>query len=223
MATDFRALCAELLIALENAISIIYYEGGTKHISTAKPIVNRARAALTDEPAVPEGRESVAVTGQPSDEELTRLWFETDGRAVLGAKEYARAVLARWGNLKARVTSSTPADGEVAELVAWLREIGDTIQPSHLAEHQRYKRAAELLQRQVLVPVPVSERLPGPEDCDGEGRCWYWRPSHPESGYLEGWMLRPSSWGVGHYDFDDSVIHTHWLSAHALPLPEVGE
>ena len=146
MATDFRALCAELLIALENAISIIYYEGGTKHISTAKPIVNRARAALADEPAVPEGREPVAVTGQLS--------------------------------------------------------------------------AAELLQRQALVPVPVSERLPGPEDCDADGRCWWWHPSHPESSYLEGWMLRPSSWGVGHYDFDDSVIHTHWLPAHALPQPE---
>ena len=53
MSTDFRALCAELLMALENAISIIYREDGTKHISTAKPIVNRARAALADEPAVP--------------------------------------------------------------------------------------------------------------------------------------------------------------------------
>ena len=47
-----------------------------------------------------------------------------------------------------------PSDGEVAELVTWLEETGDTIQPSHLAEHQRYKRTAELLQRQALVPVP---------------------------------------------------------------------
>ena len=52
--TDFRALCAELLWALENAISIIYREDGTKHISTAEQVVNRARAALADEPTVPE-------------------------------------------------------------------------------------------------------------------------------------------------------------------------
>jgi hypothetical protein len=54
MMTDFRALCAELLWALENAISIIYREDGTKHISTAEQVVNRARAALADEPTVPE-------------------------------------------------------------------------------------------------------------------------------------------------------------------------
>lgn len=41
-----------------------------------------------------------------------------------------------------------PDAGEAAELVAWLGEIGDQIQPSHLAVHQRYKRAAELLQQQ---------------------------------------------------------------------------
>jgi hypothetical protein len=26
--------------------------------------------------------------------------------------------------------------------------------------------------RPVVEPVPVSERLPGPEDCDAKGRCW---------------------------------------------------
>lgn len=68
-------------------------------------------------------------------------------------------------------------------------------------------------------PVPVAERLPGPEDCDEKGRCWWWHPSHPESGYSEGWMLRPRAWGAGCYDFDDRLMHTHWLPAHALPLP----
>ena len=28
--------------------------------------------------------------------------------------------------------------------------------------------------RPAIEPVPVSERLPGPEDCDAEGRCWWW-------------------------------------------------
>jgi hypothetical protein len=68
-------------------------------------------------------------------------------------------------------------------------------------------------------PIPVSERLPEAGDCDAEGRCWWWHPSHPESGYQEGWMLRPGNWGTGHYDADDCLAHTHWLPAHALPLP----
>ena len=91
MTDQFRALCANLTAALNDwqcETGDDRYEG----------LIDRARAALADEPAVPKGREPVAVAGQPSDEELTRLWFETDGRAVLGAKEYARAVLARWGN-----------------------------------------------------------------------------------------------------------------------------
>jgi hypothetical protein len=77
---------------------------------------------------------------------------------------------------------------------------------------------AELAEPQ---PIPVSERLPEAGDCDAEGRCWWWHPSHPESGYQEGWMLRPGDWGTGRYDSDDCLAHTHWLPTHALPLPSV--
>lgn len=44
--TDYRALCAELLAALENAIGVIYHEGGTQHISTADAVITRADVAL---------------------------------------------------------------------------------------------------------------------------------------------------------------------------------
>lgn len=44
-------------------------------------------------------------------------------------------------------------------------------------------------------PVPVSERLPEPEDCDAEGRCWWF---HDE----------------------DGALCSHWLPAHALPVPQ---
>jgi len=44
--TDWRALCAELLEALENAIRVIYHEDGTKHISTADAVIAKADAAL---------------------------------------------------------------------------------------------------------------------------------------------------------------------------------
>lgn len=158
---------------------------------------------------------------EPSDEELAdvywKAWHEYHDRtnSVLHSVGL-RAVLARFGN----PAPAPPAGGEVAELAEWLQNeshhqdlIGETL----------LRHAAELLQRQAPVPVPVSERLPGPEDCDAEGECWWWHPSHPESGYSEGWMLRPRSWGVGHYDFDDRPTHTHWLPAHALPVPEVDE
>jgi hypothetical protein len=42
-------------------------------------------------------------------------------------------------------------------------------------------------------PIPVSKRLPGPGDCDTDGRCWWYG------------------------DGEDLV--THWLPAHAPPLP----
>ena len=44
--TDWRALCAELLDALENAIRVIYREDGTKHISTADAVITKADTAL---------------------------------------------------------------------------------------------------------------------------------------------------------------------------------
>ena len=52
-------------------------------------------------------------------------------------------------------------------------------------------------------PVPVSERLPGPEDCLDEGWAWFFSPR-------VGW--RQAVLPV-------SAAYTHWLPAHALPLP----
>jgi hypothetical protein len=120
-------------------------------------------------PAV-QSREPASVTTEPNDQDLDDLAEEHLCFDVGSRREYARAVLARWGN---------PAPQ----------------------------------------PISVSERLPEAGDCDAEGRCWWWHPSHPESGYQEGWMLRPGDWGTGHYDSDDCLAHTHWLPAHALPLP----
>lgn len=52
-------------------------------------------------------------------------------------------------------------------------------------------------------PVPVSERLPGPEDCLDEGWAWFFNPR-------TGW--RQASQPV-------HSTYTHWLPAHALPTP----
>ena len=60
-------------------------------------------------------------------------------------------------------------------------------------------------------PVAVSERLPGPEDCNAEGMCWwliepYPRPVGPGGKF----------WSLCRY-FPGSA---HWLPANALPTPE---
>jgi hypothetical protein len=39
--------------------------------------------------------------------------------------------------------------------------------------------------RPAIQPVPVSERLPGSEDCDAEGRCWWHRYTPTKEWHLQ--------------------------------------
>jgi hypothetical protein len=83
--TDFRALCAELIDELEDWIAF----GDEADCADAHALVDNARAAL----AQPEPQE-------PTDEELWELYDEMGGVPEDSAwcLNYARAVLARWGN-----------------------------------------------------------------------------------------------------------------------------
>ena len=87
-----------------------------------------------------------------------------------------------------------------------------------LVNHQvfvrpRIKSAVSELRsiRSGIEPVPVSERLPGPEDCDAEGRCWLCTPSSYVM--VANWVYEKAeqlrSW------------NTHWAPHWALPLPGV--
>lgn len=60
-------------------------------------------------------------------------------------------------------------------------------------------------------PIPVSERLPGPEDCDEDCMLWLYTPDiiDPEVG----------SWTWAYVDNDRDTDVTHWLPHWALPLP----
>ena len=72
--------------------------------------------------------------------------------------------------------------------------------------------------RPAVQPVPVSERLPGPGDCDKQGDVWAWRvyrPQDDDDGDF--WMQIPAKW-LSHIPFSSSW--SHWLPAHALPTPE---
>lgn len=63
-----------------------------------------------------------------------------------------------------------------------------------------------------IKPVPVSERLPEPEDCDAEGRCWVWWKNGVR------WVL--DEWT--HHELREGRLSdcvSYWLPARALPLP----
>ena len=112
MTNPYRAMCAELVNALENARRIIEGADGTLHINTAEFVLLRARALLAH--PVAEG---------PTDEEVMELMpqqmrddLANAARALAGfdranvkaagalrvilnrhAVNHARAALAKWG------------------------------------------------------------------------------------------------------------------------------
>jgi hypothetical protein len=86
----------------------------------------------------------------------------------------------------------------------------------HFVDHSRAV-LARWGNHPALQPISVSERLPGPEDCDREGNVWAWRRFDPENGIDNGdfWCLASCEW-LG----DEDSGFTHWLPAHALPGPQ---
>jgi hypothetical protein len=56
-----------------------------------------------------------------------------------------------------------------------------------------------------LAPVPMSERMPGPEDCDNQGKCWFffllsddptWTLEHYTSALCSGRFYRLPHWAI---------------------------
>jgi hypothetical protein len=203
MSTDYKALCAELVV-IEDAMS-----GGSVQLSSQgqaldgyaglaafRYIAAKARIALAQpEPA-------------PTDEELYELWeqegYEGDFQ---DCRRFYRGAIARWG----RPTPQPPADGEVAELVAWLRATGKLLHPDYSKSRIPYMRAADLLECPTSQPVAVSERLPGP----GE---WVW---HCYAGvrFWQHGRYNGRQFFIG--DGPESQPATHWLPRWALPVPAI--
>jgi hypothetical protein len=98
---------------------------------------------------------------------------------------------------------------EVEEVVKWLRSrAGIPASPDFPAVAAYLTRAADLLERLgPPQPIPVSERLPGPEDCDAEGRCWW----YGEGGDMVGWTLDAE--GLSYYRAK------YWLPARTVLAP----
>lgn len=116
-----------------------------------------------------------------------------------------------------------PSDEELLELwqgwnLGWDPQKGTVLMP-HPAEYARAVLAR--YGRPAITPIPVSERLPGPEDCDADGFCWC-------SGSCSGYDTDPDErflWSLSRIadenDYCDPVklSCTHWLPFHALPPP----
>jgi hypothetical protein len=108
-----------------------------------------------------------------------------------------------------------PSDEEILALSQW-HEVSYTLSDGRvvypLQEGADMKDAVLSFTRAVLArwgrpavePVPVSERLPGPEDCDADGRCWFWD---------WGWELLDRTYGC-------NSGRSHWLPHNALPVPQ---
>jgi hypothetical protein len=69
--------------------------------------------------------------------------------------------------------------------------------------------------RPAIEPVPVERRMPGPADCDAEGRCWT-----GSNDFIDETGDRPvpyaASWELRWILYKD----THWLPHYALPVPQ---
>jgi hypothetical protein len=104
----------------------------------------------------------------------------------------------------ARPEPQGPTDEELDELFTDIDQGGEALswRPYARAILARWGRPA-------IEPVPVSERLPGPEDCDAEGRCYGW-----DGDYW--WMVGNPGITITKY-----TGYTHWLPHWALPVPGV--
>ena len=101
-----------------------------------------------------------------------------------------------------------PTDEELIGPITWM--IDDCIYDNDKGEiAQSLRELIARWGRHTIQPVAVSERLPGPGDCDAEGRCWWVCP--PDFMELRSHATAISAFVAG---------ATHWLPAHALPTPE---
>ena len=194
MTTDFRALCAELAEDVRYLSECLRDpENGVDPVclSECEDDLHRARAAL-GQPS-PEG--------ELTDEELLQIFdaacLSEGGTADEIHLRGLRAVLA--ADRARRPAPEPPAEGEVAELVDQLA--GD--QEMKIYRLPDLNGTIDSSKSSVPQPVPVSERLPGPEDCLDEGWAWFFNPR-------TGWRQATQPVHTG---------YTHWLPAHALPLP----
>ena len=147
---------------------------------------------------------------------LAAIIREVDGTHRLGAAALAEAILAHPAAINARPAPVPVAEpeGPTDEDLMGLDDLRDAWNAQADAVNSWDELGIDEIiwfaQQQALArwgtpaiqPVPVAERLPGPEDCDEDGFCWFWN-------------LQWERWRAGWQD-DEC---THWLPHHAMPIP----
>ena len=123
--------------------------------------------------------------------------------------------------LRARAALSAPEQGptdeEVDALVICIQglpvpDADDLALPSTGRGRDMVRRALARWGRPAVEPVPVAERLPGPDDCDDQGRCWLGTPA---SDVMDAyWVYRKAE--------HRRSCDTHWLPHWAFPVPQEG-
>ena len=157
--TNFRALCAELLTAIQLYTKLNPAASEMSAFELTEKLMD-AMAATNAALAQPEP--------QGVRQEAILDWLRNDES---------------WGTIVAPKSWRTQDDKLLNLLLRAIAHFG----------------------RPTIQPVPVSERLPGVEDCDSEGRCWFWCKA------VKTWDFRSRN---------RQMVHdNHWLPHWALPVP----
>jgi hypothetical protein len=124
-----------------------------------------------------------------------------------------------------------PTDEEIEErFQRWWFDEGSGMRPLDGEDSEEHARRVSQIAwhngaycarwgRPAIEPVPVDERLPGPEDCcvnprNGQGQwCWGW-VQHDSLPYSGRWRIMRSQWLT-----DEALF---WLPHWALPVPQEG-
>ena len=185
----------------------------TGALDYARAVWDRARAALAQ--PEPGGRPAPAPAGEVCKEEID---CETCGGSgtideTLGGygDSNPAATCPDCDGIGVIAVLAPALAGEVAELVAWLRDHAmDCKELGRPDWAERCRTSSDLLERQAApVPVAVSERPWEREGwCDEQGQCWVGDPGG--GGFIPSWRLcRP----------EDAPNMKVSLPANALPLP----
>jgi hypothetical protein len=156
--------------------------------------------------------------------ELVEAWDATAdfdyndfGNAVVEIVDRARAALAE-------PEPEGPTEAKIASILLAYAVVEPQVGVSRILHEKHFGNAARAVltrwgnhpgsPNSSMQPIPVSERLPRPEDCDAEGRCWWWYPPVPEQTY-------------GYWAHEDDAVPeravdeqpSHWLPANVLSQP----
>ena len=210
MTNPYRAMCAELVDDLEMS------DWPSKLKETFRADITRARALLA-QPVAQEG----GCSGCEGTPVASNSPCAVCGRIALTQPEPVAPTdeeIEEWAD----ACPEAPLEEMDPEIHGWRRcftakEFSETI-----------RAALARWGRPTPQPVAASERLPGPGDCDEQGRCWLltvedeypqWRLHSIEGAQPGGamiWVPVDSSPGV----MVDCFYTSHWLPANALPTPE---